>query len=105
MSNQANGFLWYWLFATLVVLFLTFLWAMSPLGIGFQIVPENEVLATLLLSAYHASFFIGIPALLIAHIASGLFGFYGKQKLGFRLSFWSIIIFTTSIVAISSLFI
>ena len=96
MSSEANrlDFTLYWVATTLVAAGIAFLWWMSPVGLGFAQWP-SEPIKSIVMSVYQASYFVGIPLLIITQgIAAGL------AKL--RLRRWAFALPAISITAFSA---
>ena len=98
MSLRAQEFLGYWVIATIVVLFLVYAMLMSPLGVGFQDMPHNPYIHRFFLGLYKFLYWIGSPALLLAHGVSSYFGFSGKRRLAYKTSLISISLFVSGAV-------
>ncbi len=100
MSNNQIGFLISWVFLFLFSLFISLLWAMSPLGVGFNLdANATELQLNIGQMIYTASYFLGIPLLIILQIVAGIIGFNGNVKKAFKISVLSIMAFISMAAA------
>jgi len=78
---------------SIVSVFLAIIWFMSPLGLGFVTWPEAH--RDLFEQIYRVSYFGGIPAILIAQIASPFLFAFRKR----RMAYWVPAVAITLLVA------
>jgi len=94
------AYIFYFIATLTVTGCLTLGWYMSPLGLGFATWPEAN--RDLLQHIYAASYFVGIPAILIAQAASPVLFIYRKRKAAYLIPAISIILFLACITFILS---
>ena len=104
MSNQQIAFFVYWAFALAISAILALIWAMSPLGVGFQDQPNSHFLRAVAQSLFVVSYFAGIPVLLGSQIAALIISLTGNIRIAYRLSLGALIGFFVLIVIVGSFF-
>ena len=67
MTTDGNPilFTFFWLATTFVAFGMAFAWLVSPLGLGFGQWPSEPSLSVVM-AVFHASYFVGVPLLLVA---------------------------------------
>lgn len=78
----------YWFLTTALALAIGLVWYMSPLGLGFNGHPGR-----LAYSVYWATYFVGIPALLLAQLASLMLALLHKQRAAYVLPAVALVLF------------
>ena len=99
-SYQFFPYVLYFIASLALALCLALVWYMSPLGMGFAHWPEDH--RELLKRIYMASYFIGIPAVLIAQIASPILFAFKKQRAAYWVPAVAIALFVAGIATILS---
>jgi len=82
-NNQRFAYILYFIATSIAAACLALGWYITPLGLGFAAWPEAN--RNLLEHLYKASYFVGIPAILIAQVLSLVLFIYGKRKTAFGL--------------------
>jgi hypothetical protein len=59
---------------------LAFFWGLSPLGFGFAAGPSNPMIKKIAVVLIMATYFVGIPALLLGQVVSPILWFYGRKR-------------------------
>jgi len=99
MSNKQIGFLFSWGFLLVFSLLISAVWFMSPLGIGFNYDPDlSPIKKKIGETIYFASYFIGIPLLLIFQVISGIIGVKGNTRQAIWLSVLTLILFVGMVI-------
>jgi hypothetical protein len=99
-NNQRTAYVFYFVSTSMAVACLAFVWFISPLGFGFAIWPVAN--RELLEHVYAGSYYIGIPAILIAQITSLVLFIYKKRRAAYWTPVVSISLFLICIVSILS---
>jgi hypothetical protein len=68
------------LLTTLLAGVFAFVWSLSALGFGFVDGPANPTIKKIALATIAASYFVGMPALLIGQAASPILWFFGRTR-------------------------
>jgi len=82
-NNQRGIYIIYFIVTLVMTICLALAWYMSPLGLGFAAWPEAN--RKLLEHIYTASYFIGIPTIVIVQVLSPILFINGKRKAAFWL--------------------
>jgi len=99
-AYQFFPYILYFIVSLALALCLALVWYMSPLGMGFAHWPQDH--RDLLQHIYMMSYFIGIPAVLIAQIASPILFAFKKQRAAYWVPAVAIALFVACIAAILS---
>lgn len=83
----------FFIVTTLFVIVFSVVWYMSPLALGFSQWPIDPVKRRWAESAYHISYFYGIPILIIGQIASVVLDIKGFHRLAFLIPTTAILLF------------
>ncbi len=97
-TDQCAAYALYFIATSVVTSCLAIGWYMSPLGLGFQTWPEPH--RGLLINLYQASYFMGIPAILIVQGLSLVLFIFKKPKAAYWLPVVSTAAFLTCVVSI-----
>ncbi len=87
---------------TLFALALAAFWYMSPLGLGFMQWPKEEPTRSIVIWTMNASYFFGIPALILGHGAAWFFACRRKYKMALSISGVAVTFFVAAIAIVLS---
>jgi hypothetical protein len=78
--TEGFGFTWFFIATTFVAIICSFVWCMSPLGIGFAPQPANPSTRQVAVTIYAVSYFVGIPMLLFGQVLSAILAVSGRRR-------------------------